>query len=118
MLLYMYLSGMQQPDFRTSNRFRKDNIGLLKDLFVQIVQVCVDMGMVSVGRIAIDGTKIKGNASYTQTKDMKDIDKELKEIDRQIEKILKESEAVDKQEDEQYGDSSPYEVDEALRDKK
>lgn len=114
---YMYLSGMQQPDFRTVNRFRKDNIALLKDLFVQIVRVCVEMGMVSVGRIAIDGTKIKANASYSNTKSMKDIEKDMEHIDRQIEELLKESELVDQQEDALMGDRSPYDIDEALRDK-
>jgi len=43
---YMYLSGLQQPDFRTINRFRKDNIDLLKGLFVQVVRLCREMGMV------------------------------------------------------------------------
>jgi len=65
---YMYLSALQQPDFRTTNRFRKDNIDILKGLFVQIVRLCIEMGMVSVGTIAIDGTKLKANASYRKTK--------------------------------------------------
>ena len=57
---YMYLSALQQPDFRTVNRFRKDNIDLLKGFFVQIVRFCVEMGMVSVGAIAIESTIGKG----------------------------------------------------------
>jgi len=63
---YMYLSALQQPDFRTINRFRKDNIDLLHGFFVQIVRVCREMGMVSVGRIVLDSTKLKANASYRQ----------------------------------------------------
>jgi transposase len=58
----MYLSALQQPDFRTINLFRKDHIDLLRGLFVQIVRFCVEMGMVSVGTIAIDGMKLKANA--------------------------------------------------------
>ena len=64
----MYLSALQHPDFRTINRFRKENIDLLKGLFVQIVRLCREVGMVSVGTIAIDGTKLKANAFYRKTK--------------------------------------------------
>lgn len=96
---YMYLAALQQPDFRTINRFRKDNIDLLKGFFVQVVRVCVEMGMVSVGTIAIDGTKLKANASYRKTKRGRELDEQIQGIDREIERILKESEEVDERED-------------------
>src|SRR5208337_4727058 len=44
-IAYMYLAALQQPDFRTVNRFRKDNVEVLKGLFVQVVRLCVGMGM-------------------------------------------------------------------------
>jgi transposase len=116
---YMYLVALQQPDFRTINRFRKDNIDILKGLFVQIVMLCVEMGMVSLGTIAIDGTKLKANASYRKTKREETLDEELVEIDRQIESILKECDETDKREDEEMGEEkSPYEVCPELKDKK
>lgn len=65
---YMHLSALQQPDFRTINRFRKDNIGTLKGLFVQIVRLCVEMGMVSVGTIADRWDKIKGKCVLSEDK--------------------------------------------------
>jgi len=115
---YMYLSALQQPDFRTINRFRKDNLDLLRGLFIQVVRFCVEMGMVSVGTIAIDGTKLKANASYRKTKRGKDLEEEIGRIDRQIESILRESEEVDGREDELMGEGeSPYEVSDELRDK-
>ena len=115
---YMYLSGFQQSDFRTVNGFRKDKIDLLKGFFVQIVRLCREMGMVSVGTIGIDGTKLKANASYRRTKRGEDLDRELEVIEREIESILRESEAVDHREDEQLGeDESPYEVPSELRDR-
>jgi transposase len=86
---YMYLSAIQQPDFRTINRFRKDNIDVLKGLFIQIVRFCKEMGMVSVGTIAMDGTKLKANASYRRTKKASDLDEDIAIIDEQIESILK-----------------------------
>jgi transposase len=115
---YMYLSALQQPDFRTINRFRKDNIDVLRGLFVQIIRLCVEMGMVSVGTIAIDGTKLKANASYRRTKKAVDLDEDIREIDRQIGSILRECEEVDRREDELMGeDQSPYEVTPELKDK-
>lgn len=115
---YMYLSAIQQPDFRTINRFRNDNIDILKGLFIQIVRLCVEMGMVSVGTIAMDGTKLKANASYRRTKKASDLDKDIAIIDEQIESILKECEDTDRREDEQIGeDKNPYEISSELKEK-
>jgi len=115
---YMYLSALQQPDFRTINRSRKDNLEILRGLFVQIVRFCVEMGIVSIGTIAIDGTKLKANASYRRTKRVRDLEEEITRIDQQIESILRESEEVDQREDEMMGEGeSPYEVPDELRDK-
>jgi transposase len=114
----MYLSALQQPDFRTINRFRKGNVDLLRGFFVQIVGLCVELGMVSIGTIAIDGTKLKANASYRRTKRGKELDEEMKEIDKQIESMLRESEEVDQREDELMGeDEGLYEVPDELKDK-
>ncbi len=117
-IAYMYLSALQQPDFRTINRFRKDNIDILKGLFVQIVRLCVEMGMVSVGTIAIDGTKLKANASYRRTKKASNLDEDISVIEKQIESILDECSEVDDREDELMGeDRSPYEVSPELKDR-
>jgi transposase len=114
---YMYLSALQQPDFRTINRLRKDNVDLLKGLFVQIVRVCREMGMVSVGRIAIDSTKLKANASYCRTKRADNLEEEIEGIDQEISSILRECDEIDQREDEQMGeDQSIYEVIPELRE--
>jgi transposase len=115
---YLYLSGLQHPDFRTINRFRKDNIGILKGLFVQVVRMCVEMGMVSIGTIALDGTKLKANAAYRKTKRAKEVEDQITLIDKQIEAILNECEGTDKQEDAVMGeDKSIYEVPDELTGK-
>jgi hypothetical protein len=76
------------------------------------------MGMVSVGTIAMDGTKLKANASYRKTKKAADLDNDISAIDKQIETILGECEETDKREDELMGeDSSSYEVSPELKDK-
>jgi transposase len=115
---YMYLAALQQPDFRTLNRFRKENIDLLKGFFVQIVRLCREMGMISVGTIAMDGTKLKANASYRKTKRAKELEEEIRAIEGEVEAVLKECEEVDNREDEQMGeDQSPYESPSELKDK-
>jgi transposase len=106
----MYLAAMQHPDFRTICRFRSSHLDLIKDVFSQVVTVCKEMGMLGVGKISLDGTKIKANASVKQSKNADALDKE-------IDKILKESIEIDKAEDEMYGDSTPYEMPKELVDK-
>lgn len=117
-MAYMYLSAFQQPDFRTINRFRKDNVGTLKGLFIQIVRFCVEMGIVSLGTIATDGTKLQANASYRRTKRVSDLDTDMAAIDKEIESILRECEERDESEDAVMGEEkSPYEVAPELRDR-
>jgi len=114
---FMYLSGMQHPDFRTICRFRKDHIEILHNLFVQIVRLCAELGMVSVGVIAMDSTKIKANASYRNTKGLRFLEEDLKNIEERIAKILKESDKADIEEDKQMGETeSPYDLIEDLRE--
>jgi len=109
-LAYMYLAGHQEPDFRTLNRFRKDHRDLWPGLFGQIVRLCWEIGMVHVGTIALDGTKVKANASYRQTKTKEYLEKEM-------EKILRETERVDQEEDARYGEEvNPYETPKDLQD--
>lgn len=60
---YIVLSGEQQPDFRTFHRFIERHHERLLALFAQVVQLAQRMGLVSLGRIAIDGSRIKGNSS-------------------------------------------------------
>jgi transposase len=62
-VVYMYLAGLLKPDFRTINEFRKNNLELVRLAFQEVVRYAKDLGMVSLGHISIDGTKIKANAS-------------------------------------------------------
>ena len=63
---FIFLAAWQKPDFRTISDFRKNNLKELGLLFAQTVQLCHQLGMIKLGHVAIDGTKIKANASdYT-----------------------------------------------------
>ena len=64
-----YLTANQQPDFRTISDFRKDHLSELNGLFVKVLGLCQEAGLVKLGRVALDGRKIAGNASLDQNRD-------------------------------------------------
>lgn len=107
--VYMYLSGMQHPDFRTLCRFRSMHKEGMEQAFKQIVQLCMDLGMVGLGNVSFDGTKIKANASRRKTMDEEAIDKKIR-------KIVEESIRVDEEEDRVYGEDTPFEMPRDLHD--
>ena len=59
----MAVTGLNRPDFRTISDFRKRHLAALSDLFVQVLQLCRSAGLVQFGHVAVDGTKLKANAS-------------------------------------------------------
>jgi transposase len=93
---YIYLSAWQTPDFRTISEFRKGNLEEFKALFKQVVDLCNRLGMISLGHVALDGTKIKANASDAKTYDERRIEKE-------IETLIKHATVTDEKEDGRYG---------------
>jgi transposase len=98
--IYIYLMQCYNPDHRTISDFRKNNIKEIEEYFIDIIRILNELGCNRVGKIHIDGTKLKGNASSKRSKDQKGYEKWLTEIKEEIEKIIKEAEAIDKQEDE------------------
>ena len=85
----IYLAQMYRPGFRTINDFRKDDLDKIREYFVGIVRMCKGLGMVKVGEISIEGTKIKANASKRRTKDKKVYERWLECIEEEIKEILK-----------------------------
>ena len=110
-IAFIYLAAWQRPDFRTINNFRKNNLDQIKDLFVQIVQLCQQLKMVKLGHISIDGSKFKANAADRKTYDRKRIEREMK-------RILDQAEKQDQHEDTQYGcENSGDELPKEIRDR-
>ena len=60
---FMAVTAMQKPDFRTISEFRKRHLGALSGLFLQVLNLCRRAGLVKLGHVALDGTKIRANAS-------------------------------------------------------
>jgi transposase len=99
---YTYLTRGQCPDFRTIADFRKDHRVFLREAFVQIVKICQGMGIVQLGRVALDGTKIRANASNQQTYTQE----ELEEQRQRIERALRAGIQKDEEEDQRYGQAA------------
>jgi transposase len=60
---FMAVTALQRPDFRTVSDFRKRHLEALRELFVQVLRLCQQAGLVKLGHVALDGTKMKANAS-------------------------------------------------------
>jgi len=117
-VFFMYLAAMQRPDFRTISDFRKEHLEQLKELFKQIVLISKELGIVKIGHIAIDGTKMRASAGRRRTKSKEKLEKMAEEIDKEIEEILDEASEVDEGEDRLYGDRRGDELPKELHKKK
>ncbi len=107
--MYIYLMQCYRPDHRTISDFRKNNTKEIEKYFVDIVRVFSELGYKNVGKIYLDGTKIKGSASSKRTKDRAGFEKWLERLEEEIKDLLKEAEAIDNQEDESCKLSSEQE---------
>jgi len=108
---YKVVTANQYPDHSTISRFRKDNQSHLKKLFLEILRLCAEAGLVKLGKVSLDGTKIKANASLSANRT-------LKHLEQEIDKMLSEAEAKDAEEDKAYGaDKRGDEMPDDLRDR-
>jgi len=115
---FRFLSANQQPDHWTISEFRKRHHKALGELFEQTVRMADKAGLVKLGHIAIDGTKIKANASKHSAMSYGYMKKEEQRLREEIEKMLKEADEIDRLEDEEYGDKSGWELPEELSTQK
>jgi transposase len=114
---FKVISGMRSPDFRTVNTFRLRHLKALEGLFSQILQLCKEAGLVKLGHVALDGTKIKANAARDRNWKYADIVKEEKNLREEIERWFKEAQRQDEEDDELYGDKRGDELPAWVTDK-
>jgi transposase len=114
---FMFLSGLQFPDFRTICLFRAEHADVLPELFVEVVRLCASWGMVGLGHIAFDGTKLKANASVKQTRDKEGLEKEIERIKEQMRQMIESSAKIDEMEDLIHPDGDGSEIAAELRKK-
>jgi transposase len=95
--------GEDIPDFRTISDFRKRHLEELAGLFVGVLQLCQKAGLVRLGHIALDSTKVKADASRHKAMSYGRMKQEEKRLKEEIDQLLSSAEAVDRQEDQEYG---------------
>ena len=100
---YMALLGMQKPDFRTVNLFRQRHLKALGGLFGQVLRVCAKAGLVKLGHVAVDGTKIRANASKHKAMNYGKMKKAEVDLEAEVKAWFDEAERQDREEDALYG---------------
>jgi transposase len=102
-LAFRVLTGNQQPDHSRISEFRRRNLDALKDLFIQILRLCQKAGMVSLGHVALDGTKVQASASKHKAMSHERMLRAEKELEKEINALIRKAEILDAQEDQRYG---------------
>src|SRR5919112_87630 len=107
--------GEDIPDFRTISDFRKTHLARLEALFVEVLKLCALAGLVKVGTIALDGTKVKANASRHKAMSYDRMQAEQERLKAEIAGMLAEAQATDDAEDarhgpDRHGDEPPAEL--------
>lgn len=98
-----FLAAENEPDFRTISDFRKRHAKALEGLFVQVLQLCRKAGLVKLGRVALDGTKVKGNASKHKAMSYGRMKQTQERLEAEVKGLLQEAARIDAAEDERFG---------------
>ena len=102
-IAFRLLAANNTPDFRTISDFRKDHLKALAGLFLQVLKLCQKTGMVKLGHVALDGTKIKANASQHKAMSYRRMKEEEARLEAEVAALMKQAEATDEAEDYRYG---------------
>jgi transposase len=103
---YRVLAGNRVPDHATIARFRSIHREALRKVFVQVLRLCAAAGLLRVGLLAVDGTKLVADASSFQNYDRDRLDKAIGELEQQVEQMLAEAARQDAAEDSAEQDRS------------
>ena len=114
---FMMIVAGDPPDFRTISEFRRRHLKALAALFVQVLKLAEKAGLVKLGHVALDGTKIKANASKHKAMSYDRMKKREAELEAEVDRWLKAAEAADAQEDKLYGDKRGDEMPDWVADK-
>ncbi|RPJ82464.1 MAG: IS1182 family transposase [Acidobacteria bacterium] len=100
---FRVLAAGNAPDFRTISDFRKIHLATLEGLFEQVLKIVLETGAMKLGRVALDGTKVKANASKHKAMSYDRMKEQEKAIRAEVKTILARAEAADAEEDARYG---------------
>ena len=102
-IAFRVLAADNQPNFRTISDFRKIHLNTLEGLFEQVLQIALEAGAMKVGRVALDGTKMKANASKHKAMSYDRMLEKEKALKAEVKQLLLQAEAADAEEDARYG---------------
>ena len=100
---FMAVTGLARPDFRTVSDFRKRHLVALQGLFVQVLQLCQRSGRVKLGQVALDGTKIKANASRHKAMSYAPMGESERRLKREVKEWFEQARVADEAEDREFG---------------
>src|SRR3981081_3545660 len=100
---FRVLAAGNQPDFRTISDFRKLDFKALEELFQQVLRLVLEVGALKLGRVALDGSKVKANASKHKAMSYGRTEETEKRLRKEVQELLKQAEAADEEEDKRYG---------------
>jgi hypothetical protein len=112
---FRVLAANQHPDHATIAEFRRRHLEALARLFVQILRLCEKAGLVRLGHVALDGTKMRANASKHKAMSYGRMEEKVRELEAQVADLLAAAEAADQEEDVQHGTRRGDELPEELR---
>jgi len=100
---YRVLAADQHPDHASIAEFRKRHLAALAELFVQVLRLCQAAGLVKLGHVALDGTKVKANASKHKAMSYGRMEGAEQKLEQEVKSLLEQAQAVDAAEDTRYG---------------
>jgi transposase len=100
---FRVLAAGNEPDFRTISDFRKLHLAALQKLFDQVLHIALQAGTMKLGRVVLDGSKVKANASKHKAMSYGRMQEEEKRLRGEVKRLLEQAEQVDKDEDARYG---------------
>ena len=102
-IAFRVLAANNTPDFRTISDFRKDHLGALSGLFLQVLAFCQRAGLVKLGHVALDGTKVRANASRHKAMSYRRMKEKEEQLAAEVAELLRRAQEVDEEEDRRYG---------------
>ena len=102
-IAFRVLAANNTPDFRTISDFRKDHLGALSGLFLQVLALCQQAGLVKLGHVALDGTKVRANASKHKAMSYRRMQEKEAQLQGEVDELLRRAQEVDEEEDRRYG---------------
>src|ERR1700694_5746151 len=112
---FKVLAAGNEPDFRTISDFRKIHIETLQNLFEQVLAMALECGSIKLGRVSLDGTKLKANASKHKAMSYGRMKEKQQQLKEEVKQLLAQAEPADEAEDRQYGSQRGDELPEELR---